>query len=129
MRFSGAQRHNLEIDEWLSGEPVELYAIARIWFSQIRECGLDVNELMHDGCPVACVEGAAFAYVNVFTSHVNVGFFLGASLNDPGNLLEGTGKRMRHVKIKPGMDDLNNEALRSLIQVAYADMKAILQNA
>ena len=28
---------------------------------------------MHDGCPVACLDKYPFAYVNVFTSHVNVG--------------------------------------------------------
>ena len=127
MRFSGAERHNIEIDEWLSGEPFVLYSLAKEWFSLMRECGSDVNELMHDGCPVACVGDAAFAYVNVFTAHVNVGFFLGATLDDPVGILEGTGKRMRHVKVKPGTE-FNSEALRSLIQNAYTDMKSILLN-
>lgn len=125
MRFSKAQRHSLEIDEWLSREPNELYSLARIWFSKLRECGSNVNELIHDGCPVACVENAAFAYVNVFKSHLNVGFFLGASLKDPAGLMEGTGKRMRHVKIRPGKD-IDNEALHSLIQEAYLGMQSIL---
>ncbi|MDA1370024.1 MAG: DUF1801 domain-containing protein [Proteobacteria bacterium] len=128
MRFSDAERHSIEIDEWLSGQPHHLFSIARSWFSLMRECGPDVNELMHDGCPVACVQDAAFAYVNVFTAHVNVGFFLGATLEDPAGLLEGTGKRMRHVKVKPGRD-LNWKALEALIQNAYTDMKTNLQNA
>jgi len=128
MRFSKAQRQCLEIDEWLSGEPNELYSLARIWFSKLREGGLDVKELIHDGCPVACVGNAAFAYVNVFKSHLNVGFFLGATLIDPTGLLEGTGKRMRHVKVRPGME-LDNEALTSLIQEAYRDIQSILQKA
>ena len=68
----------------------------------MRACGDDVRELIHDGCPVACVEDAPFAYVNSFKSHVNVGFFNGASLDDPARLSEGSGKRMRHVKLKPG---------------------------
>ena len=72
------------------------------WFEQMRQCGDDVRELMHDGCPVACVEDAPFAYVNEFKSHVNVGFFYGAMLEDPAGILEGSGKRMRHVKLKPG---------------------------
>ena len=127
MRFSGAERHHFEIDEWLSGEPFALYSLAKSWFSLMRECGSDVNELMHDGCPVACVGDAAFAYVNVFTAHVNVGFFLGATLDDPVGILEGTGKRMRHVKVKPGTE-FNSEALRFLIQNAYTDMKSILLN-
>lgn len=92
----------------------------------MRECGDDVVELMHDGCPVACVEDAPFGYVNSFKSHVNVGFFQGASLEDPAGLLEGNGKRMRHVKLKP--DRLPNEAaLAQLIDDAYADIKARLE--
>jgi hypothetical protein len=40
---------------------------------------------------------ASFDYVNVFKAHVNVGFFQGTALPDPAKLLEGTGKRIRHV--------------------------------
>jgi hypothetical protein len=91
----------------------------------MRECGEDVRELMHDRCPVACVGDAPFGYVNVFKAHVNVGFFLGAELQDPTGLLEGSGKRMRHVKVKPGAD-LNFAALSALIDEAYADITSRL---
>jgi hypothetical protein len=77
---------------------------------------------MHDGCPVACVEDAPFAYVNTFKSHVNVGFFYGALLKDPTGLLEGSGKRMRHVKLNPGRP-LSAAALGELIEAAYLDIK------
>lgn len=88
----------------------------------MRACGDDVRELMHDGYPTACVEDAAFAYVGVFKAHVNVGFFHGAELDDPSGLLEGTGKRMRHVKCRPGAE-INVAALQALIDAAYADIK------
>jgi hypothetical protein len=91
----------------------------------MRLCGDDVQELMHDGCPVACVEDAPFAYVNRFKSHVNVGFFQGAMLKDPAALLEGSGKRMRHVKLSPDCE-LNAAALSDLIGAAYADIKGRL---
>jgi hypothetical protein len=97
--------------------------MAREWFGRMRSLGEDVRELMHDGCPVACVGDAAFGYVNAFRSHVNVGFFKGAVLRDPARLLEGTGKRMRHVKLKPGVD-VDAVALTDLIHAAYQDMKA-----
>jgi len=93
-------------------------SIAREWFEQVRECGHEVLELMHDGCPIACIEDAPFGYVNVFTSHVNVGFFNGSALADPARLLEGSGKRMRHVKVKAGAP-INSSALASLIHAAY----------
>jgi hypothetical protein len=84
-----------------------------------------VRELIHDGCPVACVEDAPFGYVNSFKNHVNVGFFCGAFLEDPAGLLQGSGKRMRHVKLNPG-GALNVEALGDLIAAAYRDIKARL---
>ena len=102
--------------------PGELGEIAQRWLEVIRNCGDDVRELLHDGHPTACVVDAAFAYINAFKSHVNVGFFRGAELPDPDGLLEGTGKFMRHVKLGPGFDvDVN--ALRALIETAYNDMK------
>jgi hypothetical protein len=121
-RLSGAVKRDAAVERWLSDGAIELKSVAQRWFAQIRHCGSDVRELMHDGCPVACVEDAAFAYVNTFKTHVNVGFFCGASLADPAGLLEGSGKRMRHVKLTPGRDP-NVAALRALIAAAYADIK------
>jgi hypothetical protein len=89
----------------------------------MRQCGDDVRELLHDGCPVACVGDVPFGYVNAFTGHVNVGFFNGAGLEDPAGLLEGTGKRMRHVKVKAGRE-LDAAALGALVDAAYADCRA-----
>ena len=103
-----------------------LGVIAEHWFEVMRECGDDVRELVHDGCPVACVADAAFAYVNAFTAHVNVGFFRGAEIADPEGLLEGTGKYMRHVKLRPETH-FNTTALRKLIATAYTDMKERVQ--
>ena len=120
-RLDGGVRRSPAIDEWLDECEPELGAIARRWFERMRQCGGDVRELLHDGCPTACVGDAAFAYVNVFKAHVNVGFFHGAELDDPARLLEGTGLRMRHVKLRPG-DGVDAEALSRLIDVAYVDV-------
>jgi hypothetical protein len=126
LRLSGGVKRDPAVDVWLiEGGPVELQSIAQKWFAQMRQCGDDVLELMHDGCPVACVEDAPFAYVNRFKSHVNVGFFRGAELKDPAGLLEGSGKRMRHVKLSPGRE-LNAAAVSDLIGAAYADIRGRL---
>jgi hypothetical protein len=68
----------------------------------MRKCGDEVRELLHNGCPVACLGDAPFGCVNVSTSRVNVGFFQGAALPDPARLLQGTSTFMRHVKLGPG---------------------------
>ncbi len=125
-RLSLGLRRDPAVETWLSEQPGELGAIAREWFARIRACGFDVLEMIHDGCPVACVKDVPFAYVNVFKAHAAVGFFLGATLKDPARLLEGSGVRMRHVKIKPGAP-LDAKALGALIQQSYADVKARLR--
>ena len=125
LRLSGGVRRDPAVDIWLTDGPIELRSIAQEWFARMRQCGDDVRELMHDGCPVACVEDAPFGYVNSFKSHVNVGFFYGAMLQDAAGLLEGSGKRMRHVKLKPGAE-LNTAALCDLIDAAYSDIRARL---
>ena len=125
LRFDGAMRYEPQIDRWLDARSAELADIAREWFAQMRNCGQDVTELLHDGHPTACVSDAAFGYVNVFTSHVNIGFFHGASLEDPARLLQGTGRFMRHVKARPGTLP-DGDCLKALIQAAYADIKARL---
>lgn len=102
--------------------PGALGAIARRWFEAMRGCGDDVRELLHDGHPTACVGDAAFAYVNAFSAHVNVGFFRGAEIADPDGLQEGSGKFMRHVKLSPERG-VEAKALMNLIETAYADMK------
>lgn len=124
-RLSGAARRDPAVAAWFTDGPLELRSIAQEWFEQMRQCGDDVRELLHDGCPVACVEDAPFGYVNSFKSHVNVGFFCGALLEDPTGLLEGSGKRMRHVKLIPGRE-LGTAALGDLVNAAYVDIKTRL---
>jgi hypothetical protein len=121
LRFDGAVERHPAIDAWMKKHPIALGDIARQWFEAMRDCGHEVRELLHDGCPTACLGDAPFGYVNAFTSHVNVGFFHGVALPDPARLLQGTGKYMRHVKLKPGTNT-NVEALRRLIDAAYADI-------
>lgn len=127
LTFTGTVERDPAIDQWLDAQPVELGSMARAWFTRMRQCGADVRELMHDGCPTACVEDAPFAYVNVFTAHVNVGFFHGAALADPGRLLVGTGKSMRHVKLRPGQVP-DAASLEALVTAAYQDIRMRLQS-
>ncbi|MCC6536521.1 MAG: DUF1801 domain-containing protein [Bryobacterales bacterium] len=128
LRFNGAVERDPAIEAWLREQAGELGAIARHWFEAMRACGNDeVRELLHDGCPVVCFGDAPFAYVNAFKAHVNVGFFHGAALRDPARLLEGAGKFMRHVKLRPGAA-VNDAALHALIDAAYLHIKDRVEN-
>ena len=124
--LDGAQRRDPAVDAWFASPPGNLRALAQRWFEMMRSCGDDVVELLHDGHPTACVGTLAFGYVNAFKDHVNVGFFFGALLEDPARLLEGTGKRGRHVKLRPGRE-IDSAALAQLVAAAYVDIRARLR--
>jgi hypothetical protein len=122
LRFNGAVARDPAVEAWLTAKPGELNALARTWFAVMRQCGDEVRELLHDGCPVACLGDVPFGYVNVHRAHVNVGFFQGATLPDPTGLLQGNGRFMRHVTLRPGRAN-DAAALGRLIDAAYADIK------
>jgi hypothetical protein len=116
-----AVRRDPRVEAWFDfTDPFRL--IVHPWFERMRACGGDVCETLHDGMPTATVGDAAFAYVNAFTAHASVGFFHGNALPDPAGLLEGTGKRMRHVKLRMGLE-VDEEALSELIAAAYDDVR------
>jgi hypothetical protein len=127
LRFDGAVERHPAIDAWMKQHAGELGGLAHHWFEEMRKCGDEVRELLHDGCPVACLGDAPFGYVNVFTSHVSVGFFHGVALPDPAGLLQGNGRFMRHVKLRPGTAT-NRAALTKLIEAAYSDIKHRAEN-
>ncbi|MEZ4322320.1 MAG: DUF1801 domain-containing protein [Myxococcota bacterium] len=58
-----------------------------------------------------------FCYVGAHGKHVNLGFYEGASLPDPAGLLEGTGAKLRHVKVR-SVEQARSEAIRALITAA-----------
>ncbi|MFP5226797.1 MAG: DUF1801 domain-containing protein [Acidobacteriota bacterium] len=127
LRFNGAVPRDPAIDAWIDRHPAPLAALARDWFSVLRHCGDEVRELMHDGCATACLGDVPFAYTGIYTAHVNVGFFQGAALPDPARLLQGTGRRMRHVKLHPEAPT-NTAALHHLIEAAWSDIKERVEN-
>ena len=127
-RLNNTLKRDPRIESWFCDFADPHRLSVRPWFERMRGMGPDVREIFHDGCPVACVGDVPFGYVNAFRSHVSVGFFHGAALKDPAGLLEGAGKRMRHVKLKP-MQSFNSAALGALIDAAYAQVRAMERSA
>ena len=58
------------IDAWIKERTGEFGSIAQKWFQALRESGDDVQELMHDGCPVACVADAPVGSVTSMYSRL-----------------------------------------------------------
>jgi hypothetical protein len=121
-RLNNSVKRDPRIESWFSDFADPHRLSVRPWFERMRGCGADVREIFHDGCPVACVADAPFGYVNAFKAYASVGFFHGAMLLDPAGVLEGSGKHMRHVKLRPG-HEVNLTALDALILLAYHDIK------
>jgi hypothetical protein len=61
----------------------------------------------------------AYCYLIPFKEHVNFGFFYGTEIDSDG-ILEGTGAKMRHIKIR-NLADLENPKLKRLVQKAIKD--------
>jgi hypothetical protein len=120
-RLDGAVRRAPAVTAWFARRD-PLREMMQPWFAQMKSCGADVRELLHDGCPTACVGDAPFAYVAAFSAHANIGFFHGADLKDPAGLLQGAGKRMRHVKLRWG-EKVDIAAIETLIGAAYRDIR------
>jgi hypothetical protein len=59
----------------------------------------------------------SFCFYMVGKNHVTFGFHYGTSLDDPEKLLEGTGKNLRHVKLRAA-EDLEKKGLKDLVLAA-----------
>jgi hypothetical protein len=64
-----------------------------------------------------------FCYITTHAGHINLGFPRGATLPDPGRVLEGEGKAMRHIKFR-SMDELERPFVRRYIQAAIEQVGA-----
>jgi hypothetical protein len=67
-----------------------------------------------------------FCYIGAHKEHVNLGFYYGADLSDPRGVLEGTGKKLRHIKVRE-IEDVNRPSLRQLIELSLDERKKALE--
>lgn len=118
-------------DELLQETADELAQIAR----RLRDVVLDVDpqavEVVRLGDNAASYGvgpkkmSEAYCYIMPQKNWVNLGFYAGADLPDPEGLLEGTGKRLRHIKVK-SLTGAEQTAVRALIAAALAERRAAL---
>ena len=106
-----------EITDWLDSVEESEQTLAASVIAFIRESLDDADETVKWNNPCFVVAGSNCLYVSAQDGYVNLGFYEGTSLDDPAGLLEGTGKKMRHVKVHSS-DELDNPALTDLVRAA-----------
>ena len=98
-----------QLDEW-QGEIVS--EVRRI----ILNAAPEALESIKWAQPVYEINGP-FAYIKAFKKAVNFGFWRGAEIEDPQDLLQGSGEKMRHFKIGK-MEDINETVFTDYVQQA-----------
>lgn len=107
---------NEEISDFINNAPDNQKQIMKSIRQLIHESVNGVKEDFKWGRPVFSY-GKDFAYLKTAKAYVTLGFFNVQKLEDKNNLLEGTGKDMRHIKIK-NPDDIDKELLKIWFQAA-----------
>lgn len=114
----------MTVEEFLDSYSPEVREMALKARETVQRVAPKATERVHTGWKII-VYGLGdkmaeqFCAIMPLRSYVNLGFYKGTDLPDPKGLLEGTGKRLRHVKIKQ-IENADGPALRALIKAAYA---------
>ena len=117
---------NLRFDDIIAAFPDEIQSLARRLRRLIEEIHPEAVEVLWPNQKIAGFGigpkkmSEHYGYIAPQTKHVNLGFMHGASLSDPEGLLQGTGKELRHVKVR-SMAEAGRPGLRHLLQAAVAE--------
>ena len=102
VHYEGAVRRDRGIDSFVRSQPEAIGEIVSRLVSIARAAEPAHDEILFRGAPSFCIDGEPYCYLVPYARHVHLGFCDGTVLPDPDGLLEGRGKWMRHVKVKPG---------------------------
>jgi hypothetical protein len=117
-------------EDLLAGQPEPVVVLARHLRALVAEVHPDAVEVPRRNEGTACYGwgerkmSESYTYLAPQRGWVNLGFFRGTDLPDPQGLLEGTGARMRHVKVRP--DAFDPAPLRELLVAAREERRAAL---
>ena len=118
-------------DDALSGSSTHVQEIARRLRELIVEVYPDVVEVPW---PKQRIVGYGvgpkkmsehFCYIGAHRDHANLGFYYGAELPDPEGLMEGTGQKLRHIKVRD-TEGIDLSSLRRYVQLALDERKETL---
>ncbi|WP_404451003.1 DUF1801 domain-containing protein [Virgibacillus necropolis] len=109
-------KKNKEVDSFIENLSSPIKEIATRLREIVFEASPDIQEEIKWGKP-SYIENGMVCYIQTAQKHVNFGFYFGATLADKDALLEGTGKKMRHIRVKI-IDDIQHDKYIALIQEA-----------
>ena len=107
-----------DVESWFSGHDPALSRICDALRAVILDADPGLRESIKWGNPTYEKKGKV-CYLAAGKGYVSLGFFDGASLTDPTGRIEGTGKRMRHLKVR-AMGEIDRERFGAWIKEAVA---------
>jgi len=105
------------IDLYVDAKPAELRDVAEKLRKLVKKTVKGTRESVNSWKIPTFESNGPMCFFIVGKYHVTFGFLRGTSLRDPGELLEGTGKNLRHVKLRSA-EDVGTPELRKLIEAA-----------
>ena len=106
------------VDSWISEHDPALRQIAETLRNIILNVDPQFRESVKWSNPIYEKRGKVL-YLAATERYVSLGFFNGVHLSDPDGRIEGTGKKMRHVKVK-ALEDIDVEQFESWVGEAAA---------
>ena len=107
------------VDSWMADLSPGLQPIAEALRRLILEADPNLSEAIKWGNPVYEKRGKVCYLGAMSDRYMTLGFFNGASLTDPQGLIEGTGAKMRHVKVRK-LEEVRPEVLTSMVEEAIS---------
>ncbi|WP_164215076.1 DUF1801 domain-containing protein [Virgibacillus sp. YIM 98842] len=108
-----------DVDKFMEELPADIKELAEKLRYIIHEADDNLKEEIKWRKPCFSKGGTDICYLQTAKKHVNLGFYFGASLQDEGNLLEGEGKKMRHIRVRKP-EEIQPDKFTALIQEAIA---------
>jgi hypothetical protein len=105
------------IDDYVAKKGSKLAEVARGLRRLVKKTVPDSEETVNPWKIPTFESNGPMCFFMMGKNHVTFGFLRGTSLPDPAKLLEGTGKNLRHVKLRT-LQDLRRPGLKKLIQAA-----------
>jgi hypothetical protein len=110
------EKRSKDVDQFMAKLEPNIQKLANTIRNFLFEVEPEFEEIKKWGRPAYLMNGMVCA-IDSYKNHINLGFAKGTSLSDSGNLLEGTGKNIRHIRIS-SIEDIQRNEVKSLIKEA-----------